>query len=138
MESMMQFLMTMLLVSLIIWVISIIGMWKAFEKAGQPGWACIIPYVNIYFMTKIGGKPGWWLVLVLIPIVNLVILIWIINMVSKSFGRGVGFTLGLIFLGFIFWPILGFSDIKYQGPYGDPAQYKAYQDKMNGFDFEKK
>jgi hypothetical protein len=125
----------MIVVILLIAIVAIAGMWKTFEKAGQPGWAAIIPIYNIYIMTKIGGKPGWWTVLCLIPIVNYVFFIWLTNMISKSFGKDEGFTVGLVLLGFIFWPVLGFGDAKYQGPFGDPAAYKAYQE-QNKFDFE--
>jgi hypothetical protein len=72
----------------------------------------------------------------LIPFVGIIFGIWLINMVSKSFGKDEGYTLGLIFLPFVFWPILGFGDAKYQGPYGDPAQFAAYQEK-NKFEFER-
>src|SRR6188472_1691151 len=90
--------------------IAIAGQWKTFEKAGQPGWACLIPVYNWYIMLKIGGKPGWWLLLFLIPLVNIIFAIRTINMISKSFGKDEGFTVGLIILSFIFWPILGFGD----------------------------
>lgn len=113
----------------------IISAWKVFTKAGQPGWAAIIPIYNIYIMTKIGGKPGYWTLLCLIPILNFVFAIWLLNMISKSFGKDEGFTAGLLFLGFIFWPILAFGSAKYLGPYGDPAAFAAYQDKHK-FDFE--
>lgn len=112
---------------LIIIVIVIAGQWKAFEKAGQPGWACIIPVYNIYIMTKIGGKPGYWVLLCLIPFVNIVIIVWLLNMVSKSFGKDEGFTAGLFLLGIIFWPILGFGNAKYLGPFGDPQAFRNYQ-----------
>jgi len=117
------------------WIFLIAAQWKVFEKAGQPGWACIIPIYNIYIMTKIGGKPGYWVLLLLVPIVNLVIIIWLINMISKSFGKDEGFTAGLILLGFIFWPILGFGSAKYLGPFGDKAAFAARQGK-DQFDFE--
>jgi hypothetical protein len=96
-------------------VVMIASMWKVYEKAGQPGWACIIPIYNLYIITKIIGKPGYWTVLMLIPIVNYIFIIWSYNLISKKFGKDVGFTLGLIFLSFIFWPILGFGDAKYEG-----------------------
>jgi len=121
--------------SLVFGVFLLIAQWKVFVKAGQPGWGCIIPILNIYFMTKIGGKPGWWTILCLIPGVNIVIAIWLLNMVAKSFGKDEGFTLGLLFLGIIFWPILGFGSSKYLGPYGDPAAFQAHQGK-DKFDFE--
>lgn len=128
-----------LLVWLAVIVILIAAMWKTFEKAGQPGWAAIIPIYNTYIMTKIAGKPGWWVVVILlVPIVNIIFLIWLYNMISKSFGKDEGFTVGLILLGIIFWPILGFSgNIKYQGPFGDRQAFDDYQQK-NKFEFENK
>jgi len=120
---------------LVLAVFIIAAQWRVFEKAGQPGWACIIPIYNIYIMTKIAGKPGYWTLLCFIPIVNIVIIIWLYNMISKSFGKDEGFTAGLIFLGIIFWPILGFGGTKYLGPYGDPAAFAAHQGK-DKFDFE--
>ena len=59
------------------------------------------------------GKPGWWLILLFIPIVNIVISILAIAGLAKNFGKGVGFILGLIFLPIIFFPILGFGSAKY-------------------------
>ncbi len=58
-------------------------------------------------------------------------------MISKSFGKDEGFTAGLIILGIIFWPILGFGSAKYLGPYGDKAAFMAHQGK-DKFDFENK
>src|SRR5687767_8317158 len=100
------------LVFLAIAVFLIASQWKVFEKAGQPGWACLIPIYNIYILLKIAGKPGWWLVMYLIPVVNLIFAIWTINMISKSFGKDEGFTVGLTLLGIVFWPILGFGDAR--------------------------
>lgn len=99
-------------------IITYAGMWRVFEKAGRPGWAAIIPIYNIYIMAKIGGKPGWWVVLLLIPIVNIIIGIMLYHALAKSFGKGVGYAFGLLFLSFIFFPILGFGDAYYQGEGG--------------------
>jgi len=99
-------------------LIQVIAQWKVFIKAGQPGWAAIIPVYNIYIMTKIAGKPGYWTLLCLIPVVNIIYTIWLLNMISKSFGHDEGFTVGLVLLDIIFWPILGFGRSKYLGPYG--------------------
>lgn len=90
--------------------------WIIFQKAGQPGWTAIIPIVNMYFLCKVAGRPGWWVLLCLIPFINWIFLIIIANDVSKSFGGGIGTTLGLIFLPFIFYPVLGFGEAQYQGP----------------------
>ena len=100
----------------VIWVISVVGMWKAFEKAGKPGWAALIPIYNLIVMIEIVGKPMIWILWLLIPCVNWIFAIWLTNLISKSYGKEEGFTVGLILLPFIFWPILGFGDAKYVGP----------------------
>ena|ERR1700744_85834 len=108
--------------------------WKLFEKAGQPGWASMIPIYNLYILCKIGGKPGWWLLLCCIPAVNVIFIIWIYNMISKSFGKDEAYTVGLVLLGIVFFPILGFGDARYLGPYGDPEAWKAAQNPQFDFD----
>jgi hypothetical protein len=118
-------------------VFLIAAQWKVYTKAGQPGWASIIPIYNIYILTKIGGKPGYWTLLCLVPAVNFIFVIWLTNMLSKSFGKSEGFTVGLILFGVIFWPILGFGSAKYLGPYGDPVAFKNAQE-GNKFSFENK
>jgi Family of unknown function (DUF5684) len=104
-----------LIVALLITVIMIAAMWKIFTKARQPGWACLIPIYNIYVLCQIVGRPGWWVILMFIPFVNFIIAIIFCIDLAKSFGQGVGFGLGLVFLGFIFCPILGFGSAQYQG-----------------------
>lgn len=103
-------------------VLSIAGMWRTFEKAGKPGWAALIPIYNIYIMIEIVGKPTIWLLWCLLPCVNFIFVIWVYNLLSKSFGKGEGFTVGLFLLGFIFWPILGFGNARYLGPSAAEAQ----------------
>jgi hypothetical protein len=91
-------------------------MWKVFTKAGQPGWASIIPIYNLYIWCKIVGRPWWWILLMLIPFVNFIICIILCIDLAKSFGKGGGFGIGLALLGIIFFPILGFGSAQYQGP----------------------
>ena len=102
--------------SFILGIATLIGMWKLFTKAGQPGWASIIPIYNTYILCKIVGKPGWWVLLFFIPLVNLIIAVILMVGLARSFGKGTGFGIGLVFLSFIFIPILGFGDATYQGP----------------------
>lgn len=118
-----------------LFIFGVIVNWRIFTKAGRPGWESLIPIYSTYIMIKIAGKPGWWLLMLLIPLVNIYFAVWLINMISKSFGKDEGFTVGLLILGFIFWPILAFSSAKYLGPYGNPAAFAAYQEKHK-FDFE--
>src|SRR2546429_2668070 len=97
-------------------ILMIAAWWKIFTKAGQTGWACIIPIYNLYVWCKIVGRPWWWILLMLIPFVNFIILIILIIDLGKSFGKGVGFGIGLLLLPIIFFPILGFGSAQYQGP----------------------
>ena len=99
---------TIFVIALIVFFV--IVEWKIYEKAGQPGWACLIPIYNIIIFLRIIGKPWWWIILFMIPGVNIVFAIWATNLLSKSFGKSEGFTVGLILLGFIFYPILGLVD----------------------------
>ena len=102
----------------VIAVLIVASMWKIFSKAGQPGWAAIIPIYNLFVWCKIVGRPAWWVLLLLIcfPIFYIILCIDL----AKSFGKGVGFAVGLILLSIIFFPILGFGSATYQGPSAAP------------------
>jgi hypothetical protein len=99
-------------------ILMVVSLWIVFTKAGKPGWACLIPIYNVIVLLQIAGKPMWWILLMLIPVVNIVILVIVNHNLSLSFGKGAGFTVGLIFLTFIFLPILAFGEAKYLGPGG--------------------
>jgi uncharacterized membrane protein YoaK (UPF0700 family) len=105
----------MLIIQLALAVAAIAGFWKVFEKAGKPGWAAIVPIYNFIVMLDIAGKPVWWIVLLLIPLVNFVVLILVALAIAEKFGKSTGFGVGLALLGFIFYPILGFGDAQYKG-----------------------
>ncbi len=104
---------------LVIALLLIVSLWKIFEKAGKPGWASIIPIYNIIVWLEIIGKPWWWILLIFfVPFVNIVLLIIMVHLLSKSFGKGGWFTVGLLFLGIIFYPVLAFGNATYIGPAG--------------------
>lgn len=104
-----------MLVWLVCVVIILLSFWKVFTKAGKPGWACLIPIYNIIVLLEIAGKPVWWIILFLIPIVNIVVCILVCIALAQNFGKSTGFALGLAFLPFIFYPILAFGDAQYKG-----------------------
>ncbi|MDW7695893.1 DUF5684 domain-containing protein [Flammeovirgaceae bacterium SG7u.111] len=115
-------LITMILVGLIflaIVVLAIASNWVIYQKAGKPGWASIVPIYSTVVLLEIVGKPVWWFFLLFIPGVNIIFAVWTLNLLSKSFGKDEGFTVGLILLSLVFYPILAFGDAKYQGPAGD-------------------
>lgn len=89
--------------------------WKLFVKAGQPGWAAIVPIYNIIVLLQIVGKPVWWIILMFIPCVNIVIALLIYLDLARVFGKSTGFGIGLFLLGIVFLPILAFGDAEYQG-----------------------
>jgi hypothetical protein len=121
-SGLMALLMGYLLVVGIIMVFVIICEWRIFTKAGKPGWACLIPIYNLIVFLEIIGKPWWHMFLLLIPFYNIYLGIKYVNLFSKSYGQGVGFTVGLLFLNIIFMAIMAFSSsIKYVGPAGAPA-----------------
>ena len=108
-------------------VVTLIGMWKVFTKAGHPGWAVLIPVYNFILLLRIAGLAWYWVftpLIILIPILGaiayLVWVVWVHHRISTRFGQGVGFTIGLTLLGPIFWLILGFGSSKYLAE--QPAQ----------------
>ncbi len=124
------------IIYLIIIVIILASLWKIYVKAGKPGWAAIIPFYNLWVFIEIVGRPSWWFwmiivggILTMIPILGILIAIALFVLIimlyidlAKSFGKSVGFAIGLIFLSFIFLPILGFGNSQYLGPAASQSQ----------------
>lgn len=104
---------TIFLIFGVLALILIVSQWKIYTKAGRPGWASLVPIYNIVVMLDIVKKPTWWIILLFIPLVNLVVAIMLIHNLSKAFGQGGGFTLGLLFLSPIFYPLLAFGNYSY-------------------------
>lgn len=124
-------------ISIIYYVLMVIAQWNLFKKAGEPGWKSIIPVYNRYILYKISWKPMmFWITLAisivagifysigsdvatvigaLLLIVGVVIEIMQIHKLSKAYGHGVGYTIGLIFLTPIFMLILGLGSSQYVG-----------------------
>ncbi|NDO46717.1 hypothetical protein FMM67_07660 [Clostridium sp. ASF356] len=96
-------------------VFTIAGIWKTFEKAGEPGWASIVPFMNLYKLCKIGFGVGWLFLVSFVPVVNFILNIILGIKMAQAFGRGVLFGLGIAFLPGIFYMILGFGSATYQG-----------------------
>lgn len=105
-----------LAIPLLVAILQLAGMWRVFTKANRAGWAAIIPIYNLYVMLKIGDNAWWWLLLLFVPVVNLYAQYKIHAGVARAFGKGIGFGLGLAFLGPIFFPLLGFGDYRYTDP----------------------
>lgn len=94
--------------------------WKIYSKAGKPGWACLVPIYNIVVLLEIVKKPIWWLILLMVPIVNIVIAIIVLVELAKAFGKDAGFAIGMLLLPIVFYPMLAFGSAQYV--YGDKSQ----------------
>ena len=90
----------------------VVSYWKIFVKAGKPGWAAIVPIYNFIVMSEIAEKPWWYVLLLCVPIANIYAMVVVYNGIAKKFGKGTGYTVGMIFLSIIFVPMLAFSKTK--------------------------
>ncbi len=103
------------LVGLAVFVFLVAALWMVFTKAGEEGWKSIIPIWNTIVILRMVGRPWWWVLLFIVPLVNIVVAFIVYIDLAKAFGKGVGFGVGMVLLSFIFIPILGFGDAEYQG-----------------------
>lgn len=112
-----------IIIILIVFIPTIIGMWKTFEKAGKPGWNSIVPLYNLYVLTvEIAQKPIWWVFLAFVPYANMVMAFLIYVAVAKKFGKSTAFGIfGLVIFPFVGWPMLGFGSAQYQGTATPPS-----------------
>jgi hypothetical protein len=125
-----------LILILFFYVLFTLPVWGTYQKAspqGEPAWAAFVPIYNFIVLLRIAGRPktwAWFLLLPLFPylgsIALFVISIFILNDVSKSFGHGSGFTVGLVLLPVIFWFILWLGKSTYLGPKGPTAMAGPY------------
>jgi hypothetical protein len=108
----------------------LVGMWKIFEKAGEPGWAALVPVYNLMVLGRISGKGEVYGLLSLIPMVGIVfnILMWV--EICNRFGVGGGYVVGILLLSPVFIPMLGFGSARYRPPRKAPR----YEDEYDNYD----
>jgi len=107
--------MIFMLIYLALIILMIAGMWKVFAKAGKPGWAAIIPFYNVFVLVEISGKDIVWFIMFFIPCANIIAAFVVYMEVAKAFGKDPAYGIGMVFLPFIFFPMLGFGSAQYQG-----------------------
>jgi hypothetical protein len=93
---------------------AMVGSWGLFTKAGEPGWAAFVPGYNLFLLTRMSGISPWWSLLFLVPAVNMIMWFYVCDQLALEFGKGIGTSLGLMCLGFVFFPLLGFGSAEYQ------------------------
>lgn len=130
--------------AIVYYVLLVIAWWKLFTKAGEKGWKAIIPIYNLYVLFRLTwSKKFFWIFIGLNILANIckavvdtatgnvqlifsfialacwiaiiVLLIISIYRLAQAYGHGGGYTVGLIFLNFIFMLILAFGKSEYQG-----------------------
>lgn len=109
----------------------IVSLWKVFEKAGQPGWAALVPFYNLYILViEVAKLEILWFILCFVPFVNIIAVFKIYISVAEEFGKSAVFGIGLVFLSFIFFPILAFGDAEHssQRRRGRRSRGRSYSD----------
>lgn len=115
-ESLFVMLSSLWFICLALGVLVIVGFWRLFAKAGEPGWACLIPFYSQYVLYKMAFGNGWLFLLLLVPIVNIVLALMLPFKLAKAFGHDIGYGFGLLFLSAIFINIMAFDKHEYIGP----------------------
>lgn len=124
---------------LLVWVVcTVIANVHIFQKAGEGGWKSFVPIYRHYVTYKICWKPLWFWVSALLlaasvalgcvphnavlDVLAIVVTVaaFLVRLaklyhLSRAFGHGVPFTLGLLFLQPIFILVLGLGGSRYQG-----------------------
>lgn len=112
-----KFFCGIVLILLVLGLVQTVSMWVVFEKAGEPGWAVLVPFYNMWVLAEVGDKPGWLGLLMCFcgavpfvgPVIGAVLSLVISIGVARAFGRGIGFAIGLFLVPFIFFPVLAFA-----------------------------
>ncbi|MFT3884072.1 MAG: DUF5684 domain-containing protein [Flavobacteriales bacterium] len=99
-------------------VIGVIAQWRLYDKAGQPGWAAIVPVYNMIIFLRVVGRPASHLFLFLIPGYNIYLAIKVWIETAQSFGkRSILDYILVVVLNGLYILNLGMSyDTEYVGP----------------------
>ncbi|NAZ80834.1 signal peptidase I [Kineococcus sp. R8] len=109
------------LIGYLLATIPLYGVLKKAAHPDVPAWGAFVPVYNTYCLLKVVGRPWWFLLLLLVPLVNIVVLVVVYHDLSRSFGHGAGFTVGLVLLSFVFLFVLWLGSSRYLGPAAAPA-----------------
>lgn len=110
------------IILLVLTLVFLGGLYKLFEKAGEQGWKALVPGYNFFVWNELTGRPQWWLVWLLVPLVNFFVLAYMLIDLANSFAKNsFGQHFAAVATPFAFFPMLGFKD--------DTAKYigKGYQ-----------
>jgi hypothetical protein len=103
------------LVGLALTAVAVAGHWKALAKAGEPGWAAIVPIYNLWVLVRASGNSWLWFVACLVPVLNFFAVAKVFVNFAGQFGQGLLFGIATWILPFVMMPLLGFGDYQYNG-----------------------
>lgn len=103
-------------VSLAVSIIGIVAWWFLNVKAGEPGWAAIIPFYGAWVEFRIAYGSGWKCLLLLVPILNIVVYVMFSIRLAQAYGAGIGMGILCMLLPTVGYCILAFGPYTYQGP----------------------
>ena len=95
--------------------LSMVVLYKIFEKAGIESWKAFIPFYNYFVLYELVWGNGFYALLLLVPIANIIVSAITAIKLAKAFGKGTGFAVGIFFIPIVFEGILAFGDAKYEG-----------------------
>ncbi len=101
---------------------------KIFKKADKSSWKGLIPIYNLIPLLEVVHLPLYYFFLLLIPVVQLFPMVRIAQNMAQSFKKDHKFAMGLLFLPFIFYPLLAFTEDKYIGINEDEVEEVVIQD----------
>ena len=108
--------------ALLIWaavihaIVFVVCAWRIFTKAGRRGWVALVPGYNLYVLCRVAGTPGWWVVFLFTPPLNLAVLAIVNAGLAERFRKSAPFGLGLFFLPVLFYPLLAYGKAAYEPP----------------------
>ena len=105
-----------LLLAAVLFALYVVPWCGVFHRAGKRWWVALVPVINVLVLLRVVGRPWWWLVLLVVPFVGVAVWVVICLDVAESFGHGLPYTIGLVFLPFVFAVLLWLGRNDYTGP----------------------
>ncbi|HEX7484494.1 MAG TPA: DUF5684 domain-containing protein [Candidatus Saccharimonadales bacterium] len=96
----------------VVYVVMAFLLSRIFKKAGVEGWKAWVPVYNTWMTYELGGQKGWWALIMLVPVVNIVAAVFLyiaMYQIGRKFGKEDYFVLWAIFLPIVWYVWLAFD-----------------------------
>lgn len=110
------FMVIMFVVAAAVYVVNALLLGQIFKKAGVPQWIAWVPFYNQWKLLELGGQQGFWAVLTIVPIVNIVSAVFhyiACYHVGLKLGKSGAFVLLAIFLPIVWLAWLALDSSKW-------------------------